>query len=286
MTRIGFSLQAQYSQPMTQVIAMLSNSGFSAVSPVWSPECDLTSLSACVRRHNIMVQSLHAPHKGISSLWQPDSLSSVQVQKNVIACVDACNEFEIPIMVLHGWQGLIYTFPTSPLDYRFFDQLVEHAQKQGVTVAFENLEGEEYLQALMARYPDLPHIGFCWDSGHDHCYPHKTDFLEAYGDRLIMTHLNDNLGLRDPGGIPSGMDDLHFLPYDGNINWNHAIDKLKNAAKQHTLNFEFKTHSHSRSPPDLIYTPLSLEQFLHTAGNRAREITKLYETTPLVSSHK
>lgn len=277
MPGIGFSLQAQYSQPMAQVVALLSESGFSAVSPIRSPECDLASLSACVRKHNMTIQSLHAPHKGISSLWQPDSPTSAQVQQNIMGCVDACKEFDIPIIVLHCWQGLIYTFPSFPLDFRFFDRMMEHAGKQGVAVAFENLEGEEYLQALMARYSDLPHIGFCWDSGHDHCYPHKTDFLEAYGDRLIMTHLNDNLGLRDPGGIPSGMDDLHFLPYDGNINWPHAIDKLKKAAKQEILNFEFKICSKSTDPADLIYTQLTLEQFLHTAGDRAREIATLYE---------
>lgn len=277
MTRIGFSLQAQYNQPMTQVIAMLSDSGFSAVSPVWSPECDLITLSACVRKHNMTIQSLHAPHKGISSLWQPDSPTSAQVQQNIMDCVDACQKFEIPIMVIHGWQGLIYTFPYFPLDFRFFDRMVEHAEKQGVAVAFENLEGEEYLQALMTRYSDLPHIGFCWDSGHDHCYPHNTDFLKTFGDRLIMTHLNDNLGLRDPGGIPSGTDDLHFLPYDGNINWPNAIDKLRKAVKQEILNFEFKICSKSTDPADLIYTQLSLEQFLHTAGIRAREIATLYE---------
>ena len=278
MPDIGFSLQAQYDRPTTQVIALLKECGFSAVSPLWSPECDLASLADCVYSHKMTIQSLHAPHKGIASLWQPDSPESKQVQENILACLKSCKEFDVPIMVLHGWHGLIYTFPETPLDFRFFDRIVEQAGELGVAVAFENIEGEEYLQALMARYSELPHIGYCWDSGHDHCYPHKTDFLEVYGHRLIMTHLNDNLGPRTPGGIPSTMDDLHFLPYDGNINWTTSIEKLKKTPRQSILNFELKVQSHSKDPADLIYTSLSLPQFLHTAGDRARAIANLYDT--------
>lgn len=274
MPGIGFSLQAQYDRPITHVIPLLKDSGFSAVSPIWSPDFDLTALSTCVCGHGMAIQSLHAPHKNISLLWQPDSPESSQVQANILLCLDSCKAFDVPIMVLHGWQGLKYTFPDTPLDFRFFDKMVEHAEKQGVTVAFENLEGEEYLAALMNRYAHLPHIGYCWDSGHDHCYPHATDFLAAYGDRLIMTHLNDNLGLRDPGGIPSGADDLHFLPGDGNIDWDHAMAKLKKAKKQDILNFEFKVRSKSTNPHDLIYTQMNLEQFISTAGQRAQEIAK------------
>jgi len=277
MPKLGFSLQAQYSLPLPRVIGLLAEAGFSSVSPVWSPELDLQAIADSAARHGMTIQSLHAPHKGISRLWDPDAVDSIPVQANIFRCVDACSAFHIPIMVLHCWQGLIYTFPGEPLDYRFFDRLVDYARQKGICIALENLEGEEYLEALMVRYRDAAHIGYCWDSGHDHCYPHKLDFLQSFGDRLIMTHLNDNLGLRDPSGIPSGDDDLHFLPYDGNIHWESAIAQLRNKPVQQILNFEFKTRSHSSNPKDLIYTQLPLEEFLQTAGCRARQIAMLYE---------
>ena len=277
MVNLGFSLQPQYSLPTADVIALLAASGFSAVSPVWSPELDLAALDACVRAHNMTIQSLHAPHRGIPLLWQPDDELSIEVQKNILACIRACGQFQIPRMVIHGWQGLIYTFPTEPLDFRFFDRMVDYARQQGVCIAFENLEGEEYLEALLIRYRDQPHIGYCWDSGHDHCYPHNLDFLAEFGDRLIMTHLNDNLGLRDPAGIPSGDDDLHFLPYDGNIDWNSTMQRLKGAAKQEILNFEIKLRTKDADPADLLYARLSPEHFFRTAGDRARRIAQLYE---------
>lgn len=277
MIQLGFSLQPKYSLPTANVIELLAASGFSAVSPVWSPELDLEQISACTDTHSMTIQSLHAPHKGIPLLWEPDASDSVVAQTNILYCVDACAQFHIPIMVLHCWQGLIYQFSKASLDFRFFDSLVDYARCKGVSIALENLEGEEYLDTLMSRYYNQGHIGFCWDSGHDHCYPHKLDFLDKFGQRLIMTHLNDNWGLRDPSGIPSGDDDLHLLPYDGNIHWEHTLRRLKAAPKQTILNFEFKTRSHSADPADLLYTQLPLEDFLQTAGTRARQVASLYE---------
>lgn len=273
---IGFSLQAQYGLPMDRVIPLLKQAGFSAVSPVWTPELALSELAALANAQGMTLQSLHAPHKHIAMLWEPDSPLSAQVQGNMLRCIDDCARFGIPILVVHGWQGLSYTFPETPLDYRSFDRIVDRAQAQGVSIAFENLEGEEYLQALMDRYRDRPHVGFCWDSGHDHCYPHKLDFLKAFGSRLIMTHLNDNLGLRDPAGIPSGTDDLHLLPMDGNLDWELALGRLKNAPRQSILNFEFKTRSHSSDPRDLIYAGVPPEEFFAEAGRRARSIAEKY----------
>ena len=277
MIKLGFSLQTQYAIPAKQVIELLKINGFSAVSPLWSPGLDLDALLACVQEHGMTIQSLHAPHRGIPLLWQPDDPQSAETQDNIMGCIASCARYQIPIMVIHGWQGVIYTFPKEPLNFRFFDQMVDYARDLGVCIAFENIEGEEYLDGLMTRYRDQNHIGFCWDSGHDHCYPHTMDFLESFGDRLIMTHLNDNLGLRDPSGVPSGKDDLHFLPYDGNIDWNQAMNQLKDAAKQDILNFEFKTRSKSDAPSDLLYADLSPEAFFQAAGQRARQIAQLYE---------
>lgn len=277
MVDIGFSLQSQYDCSQSQVIELLHNAGFSAVSPVWLPNLPLESLAACVQKHNMVIQSLHAPHGNFAYLWNSKDPFSAKAKRNITDCIDACARFQIPIAVVHGWQGMHYTFPKEPLDFSIFDCIVDYAQHKNVSIAFENLEGEEYLNALMTRYYDRTNIGFCWDSGHDHCYPHKLNFLESFGQRLIMTHLNDNLGLRDPCGIPTANDDLHFLPYDGNIHWESALDRLRTLPKQNILNFELKKRSTSTAPADLIYEKLSCEDFFYLAGQRARKIADLYE---------
>ena len=274
--RIGFSLQKQYDRPHAEILPLLSENGFSAVSPVWSEELDMAALAACAKSHCLEIQSLHAPHKGIALLWEPNSDGANVVLDNIIRSIDDCARFEIPTLVMHGWSGLYYTFPETPLDFSFFDRIVRRAEERGVSVAFENLEGEEYLAALMTRYESCKNIGYCRDSGHDNCYPHKTDFLASYGDRLIMTHINDNLGLRREDGVPTGDDDLHFIPYDGVIDWDCEIARLAIAAKQEILNFELKTASHSTAPEDLIYAGVTTEEFIAKAADRARKIAEKY----------
>ena len=277
MAELGFSLQAQYDCPWEQVVGLLHDSGFSAVSPLWSPDLPLDILAASALEHSMTIQSLHAPHGGLTYLWNSRDPLSVKAEKKITDCITACSEYGIPMTVVHGWQGLDYVFPNTPLDFSVFDRIVDYAGQKNVSIALENLEGEEYLQALMMRYRELPHVGYCWDSGHDHCYPHKTDFLAAYGKRLIMTHINDNLGLRDPAGIPTGDDDLHFLPYDGNIHWEREIFRLKGLPKQKIWNFESKKRAKAAKLEDLLYNDLSLENFFHLAGQRAKQIADLYE---------
>ena len=66
MCQIGFSLQASYSMPLEQVIRLLKEAGFSAVSPLWSPELDLVAIDAQTRALGMTIQSLHAPHGGLA----------------------------------------------------------------------------------------------------------------------------------------------------------------------------------------------------------------------------
>ena len=271
--KLGFSLQKNYGRSMEDVIRLLHDVGFSAVSPIFCPEVDLREIDRCVRKYGMTIQSLHAPNR-VAPLWEKEG--SGDTLEKALACIDTCAAYQIPIMVLHSWNGLLYTFPGEPLYYNNFDRIVNYAQQRDISIAFENLEGEEYLDALMARYADRPHVGFCWDSGHEHCYPHKLDFLKLFGDRLIMTHLHDNVGARIDDGVGHGEDDLHYLPWDGNIDWEKNLQRLKHAKPQETLNFEIKIKSISDDPTDMIYIGRSLEEFIEPAGARARLFAERY----------
>ena len=277
MPKLGFSLEKEYDIPIEQVIGLLCRAGFSAVSPVWGQE--LARIADCVRAHSMTVQSLHAPPKGMAALWELDRPESAGLQQEMLASIDACARFHIPTLVVHGWQGHGYVFPDTPLDFTFWDSFVARAEDRGVSVAFENLEGEEYLAALLARYRDRDHIGFCWDTGHDRCYPHTMDFLERYGDRLMMTHINDNWGVR--GDIYTSMDDLHLQPFDGNTDWPAQLGRMAATRRQQILNFELKTRSHGIS----TYPQWTLEQFIREAAVRGRRLAQIYtnvitETAP------
>ena len=162
MTALGFSLQAKHDCSLTQAVEMLCDVGFSAISPVWSPELPLEDLTASVARLGMTIQSVHAPHRGQPILWDPKDPTRDAVRQQFLDCIDTCDRFGVPMAVLHGWQGLGYTFPETPLDFSAFDRIVDYAEERNVSIAFENLEGEEYLAALLDRYRDRSHVGYCW----------------------------------------------------------------------------------------------------------------------------
>ena len=276
MQKIGFSLQTSYSAPMPEVLRMLRDLGVHAVSPVWKRDGDLERTTESAARCGLAIQSLHGPLRGLPAMWSRDRDCSSPILQDFLDATDACAAYGIPVLVVHSWTGLEYTFQKEALYFGNFDVLVNHACKKGVQIAIENLEGPEYLAALMDRYRDCGFVGLCWDSGHERCYTPSRDFLKCYGDRLLMTHLNDNLGITDPNGILRGTDDLHLLPYDGTADWNNCINRLKTARPQEILNFEFKIRPKGDRCTTDLYSKLPLEQYLTAAYARASRVAAMY----------
>ena len=276
MVKFGFSLQENYSLPMPQVIDLLAGAGFSAVSPGWQRDVDLTETIQQARARNLIIQSLHGPLRGMPAMWNRDPETARPILQDLLQSATDCAEFDIPILVIHPWNGVDYTFCPEALCFDHFDQLVKHAQALGISIAFENLEGPEFLAALMARYAGCKAVGFCWDSGHELCYTRGWDLLHCYGDRLIMTHLNDNLGITDPAGRLQGTDDLHLLPGDGIIDWDNTVCRLKSADRQEILNLELKIRPKGDRCKLDLYSHMPLQQYFNNAYKRAERALKEY----------
>ena len=271
MGSIGFSLQESYSLPLQEVLRILKNGGFDGISPPWQGEEVLQETAQAAKALGLAIHSLHAPHDRNCALWeQADS----PILQETLACIDACQKWAIPILVIHPWGKFDYTFCADDLFFENFDRLVESAAEKGVKIAFENLQGPEYLMALLNRYTDNSTVGFCWDSGHELCYPPSADLLKLYGDRLIFTHLNDNLGSTQTS-LWEG-DDLHLLPMDGKADWNTILHRLKTAAPQQVLNFELKISPKPRKCKVDLYGHLPLEEYLQTATQRAKAFASQY----------
>ena len=269
MERFGFSLQSSYSLPMPQVVALLADVGFCAISPGWDRNGDLEEILRTARRRNLTVQSLHGPLRGMPAMWSPDPDISQSIAQDLMQAATDCAQYDIPLLVVHPWNGVDYTFTQDTLCFHHFDALVARAEQLGICVAFENLEGPEYLKALMDRYGSCQAVGFCWDSGHEQCYAPGVDFLNLYGDRLVMTHLNDNLGITDPDGKPNGTDDLHLLPYHGILNWDDTLHRLKAAKRQEILNLELKIRPKGNRCKLDLYSRMPLRAYFQEAYERA-----------------
>lgn len=274
--KIGISLDNDYSAPTVEVVKIVKQVGFDAISPVFESNVNLETLVKCANDCGLVLQSLHAPFGKAADMWSNSEDLSIPAINEIFSAIDACVEFKIPVLVVHTWIGFEYQFDESTLNFNNFDLLVEYAKKKGVKIAFENTEGEEYLFALMKHFETEDTVGFCWDSGHEMCYNHSQDLLSKYGDRLIMTHINDNLGISRFDGKTFWTDDLHLLPFDGIADWDNNVYRLRKSRHLDFLNFELNISSKPDRHENDIYGKMSLDEYFTEAYKRACKIAYLY----------
>lgn len=127
----------------------------------------------------------------------------------------------------------------------------------------------------MAHFRGEKAVGFCWDSGHEMCYNRSEDMLALYGDRLLGTHLNDNLGVRDYTGKITYLDDLHLLPFDGAANWEDNMCRLNRAHFDGPLTFELTTLSKRDRHENDAYARMDSVEYLTLAYARACRLAML-----------
>ena len=274
--KIGISVDYNYSIPIHDVVKMLKEIGFDAISPEWIEEDELAKTVDAAREYGLIVQSLHAPFKNAKAMWSPDEELCNPAKTELLKVLDDCKAWNVPIVVVHPWKGFNYEFDESKLYFQNFDEVIARAKEYGITVAFENVEGEEYFFALMERYKNNHAVGFCWDSGHEMCYNRSQDLLAKYGDRLVVTHLNDNLGISRFDGTTFWTDDLHLLPYDGVADWDNIVERLKKSNDMDVLNFELNRKSKPNRHENDIYSQMELEHYFTEAYKRACRIAYRY----------
>lgn len=274
--KIGISVGNHYDIPTTEVIRMVQAIGFDAISPEYIEDASLAEIVHTARNVGLLIQSLHAPFGKTADLWSEDEKICAPAKQEILSALHACAKFEIPILVMHTWIGFDYQFNEDSLNFRNFEQIVDEAQALGIRIAFENTEGEEYLFALMSHFAGRDTVGFCWDSGHEMCYNHSQNLLSRYGDRLLTTHLNDNLGISRFDGKIFWTDDLHLLPYDGIADWDDAVTRLKKSRQMDILNFELTMYSKPDRHENDIYAQMDIQQYFTEAYKRACRIAYRY----------
>ena len=222
----------------------------------------------------LIFQSLHAPFMSSAEMWTfgKAALSAVDEQ---LKCLDDCAKCGIPIMVMHTYKGFDPINEPNAFGIENYRKIVEQAAKKDVKVAFENTEGEEYLDALMNAFKDYPNVGFCWDTGHELCYNKSKDMTSLYGDRLICTHLNDNLGISDFDGNITFLDDLHLLPFDGISDWQSIADRLNKHNYNGLLTFELNISGKYGRHDNDKYGKLTIEEYLAEAYARACRVSAM-----------
>lgn len=255
-------------------ITLIKNAGFDGFFTGWAGKGEVARYAEIARELGLIYQSVHAPFGRIRQIWEDDEEKAEATIKEQIACIEDCGKSGIPLMVAHAFIGFEDHTPTA-IGLERLERIVNAAEKASVKIAFENTEGEEYLEAIMDHFKGVSHVGFCWDAGHEMCYNHSQDLLAKYGDRLFGTHLNDNLGIKNPEGKITFYDDLHLLPFDGIADWEYNTARLVEHKFEGPLTFELKVPAKSASSD--IYAQLSQEAYVFECYKRACRVAALYQ---------
>ena len=273
--KLGMELHKDIGLPFPDQIRLLRQTGFEAFFAYWTPDMDVAELRRTADEEGMYFQSLHAPAGiGARHLWYR-SEETGQHMDIFLRCLRDCAEYNVPIMVLHSFYGFDLHEPTG-LGLENYGIIAAEARRLGVKLALENLEGEEYLAALLKHFADDPNVGFCWDCGHESCYTHRDLMAVPYhGSKLMCTHLNDNLGTRAFDGELTGLDDLHLLPFDGIIDWEGVADRLNRWNYDDVLMFELKPGSLPGRRENDAYGRMTPEEYVTAAYMRCCRVAAL-----------
>ena len=260
---------------VNEQIKLYSDAGFYGFFTEYNDK--LSQYRNTAEKCGMYYQSVHAPYVRMCYLWR-DCADTEDTRNELLKCIDDSADAGVPIVVAHSYIGIGAKKIDVPNEYGIsnFSYAVERAVKRGVKIAFENTEGEEFLEMLMTHFKDVPNVGFCWDTGHEMCYNHSEDMMALYGTRLIATHLNDNLGIRDYNGEITFHDDLHLLPFDGIADWNNIASRLKKYGYSGELTFELNLGSKPGRYENDKYRRLPFEEYISEAYARACRVAALY----------
>lgn len=274
MKKVGINAEIGFAIEVPEMLKKIKAAGFDAVFVTWHEGRPLAEWKAAADELGLKMPFIHAPFSKIEQIWEDDELGDLALGTQ-LACVEESAKNNIPIVVCHVFKGFGKEDAPNELGLSRLQKLLDRALELGVKIAFENTEGEGYLDAVMKRFWNHPAAGFCIDTGHEVCYNYGHDLISKYGDRLIATHLDDNLGIT--GESIFWHDDLHLLPWDGVVDFEGVAKRIQKTPFSDILMFELTVKSKPGSTANDHYFEMGCEAYLAEAYRRARKFASLFE---------
>lgn len=251
--KIGMSALISHPDKKTieEQIEIFSSVGFESFflsSGVTSEFEKIPMWSKFAKCRGIEFEAVHAPSNGVDFVW--DSLEKGAVyKKSIEKIIDYCSVGEISKIVIHVGTDSKKQVTLAGLE--FWKNLEVYAEKRGVIICYENANTPLLFEEVVKNSACFH--GVCHDVGHQMCYTPDKNYLEMFANKLIYTHIHDNFGKSE---------DLHFLPGDGQNNWEKYFDFLLNIGYAGTFNLELSCY-HSAE-----YRLIPFEEFVKLSYDR------------------
>ena len=238
---------------------LFSDIGFESVFSGFADIKTVEEIAENAHKNNIAYESIHAPFKNINDIWQEGQNGDIMLSQ-LCNTVEACKAFEVPITVVHLSSGEDAPCITD-IGHRRFDTFVECAIKNNVTVAFENQRKLANIAFVFELYKDIQNVGFCLDTGHEACFTRGVKYMPLFGKRLVYTHISDNFSVYN--------EDLHLIPFDGNIDFEEFADYIVEYGYKGSLNLEISPRNNA------MYENFSCSQYYEKAFKRIEKLKNM-----------
>ena len=225
MKKLSIYTDLGYPVSLERRLELIRDAGFDSVCLDTNSDWDTQMKLA--QQYSLPVDNFHLTGDGMTDIWT-DGEPAEFVTNRLIEELARLKAVGVRVGVAHITWG--YQVPSAPSAsaLKRFARIAEAAEKYDVYLALENSVFEEHVRYVLDRI-DSPHLGFCYDSGHENAFTPDANYLESYADRLFAMHLHDNDGKRD----------LHQLPFTGTVDWDKRVAQLKRSSLfRHTVTME------------------------------------------------
>lgn len=241
----------------------------------YTSRAEIRAMGSALSAHRLTLHSLHAPTSRDRSANResgtPLSICEVERVRRIDAmdelkrAIDVAEELPYSRMVLH-MGGSRETANPKKRDAAFssLEHLILHARHVGVTITVENTPSEMGDPAYLRAFVDetrLTGLRFNFDIGHANLADGAAEeriskSWEPMRELVTAVHLHDNRGEKNE----------HLPPYDGEIDWEAAIEMLQTApaGAKSPITLELKEKSGHDAPSvieQLMSARKSLDRF-------------------------
>ena len=246
--------------PIQQRFALYAHAGISSLILWWGKEetASRAERVETAKKYALHIEHAHAATDSLNALWLSGEAGDTVLAERLEEIED-CARLGVGTLVLHLTNGPTPP-PVSEIGMERVRQMTDTAGRLGVRLAFENMRLPAHTVAVL-DYFALPHVGLCYDSGHEHLWTPSTDWLTLYSRRIFAIHLHDNN--RDA--------DAHNLPFDGGIDWKNKTHAIAAASYRGSVTVEAEYRCGG------IYEVLGLSGFLKKARQSGECLNAMIE---------
>lgn len=208
------------------------------------------------RKQGLNIIFAHLGYKNINDLWKECDEGNKLVE-NYKKDIKICKQNNIPMVVMHLTSKKVAP-NYNEIGLERIREIVNYAKELDIKVAFENTKIKGYLKYVIQNL-DNDNVGICYDAGHCHVHFNDEFPYEMFKNKIFAVHLHDN----------DKSDDLHLLPFDGTIDWEKVIKKLRDCNYEGPITLE-PCYRYD-------YLNLTLDEFYKKAYEVGKKISNMFD---------